>query len=183
MTTDLSSFLICHNPLAAYLEGMLWQIYHEAKLRFMAALFAVDADKHVELNFDGLNYPFLYVRGDGDYLMYVIVITDIIDRSSTTKLSGMLEQGTIWYVKYLSTNDEKDHAIGSWCTPVDYHSTMPGIQVMRVKNSGALLFFYPGGVRTFKRIEEVGGFLQKTLNYRHPGGLKGMINIYSRTVM
>lgn len=150
MASPLSSFFICQNPLAVFVESLASHIYHEAKPRFMSALFKVDASNFVEINRNGLNYPFLYARGDGQKQMYVIMITDMIDRSSTTRLTLSLQQAAAWYVTCLNKADEKIHGRVLWSTLSDYHSTMPGVQVLQVQNSGALLLFYPGGVRTFE---------------------------------
>jgi hypothetical protein len=177
MPSPLSSFFICQNPLAVFVEGLTSHIYHEAKPRFMAALFSVNADKYVEINFNGLNYPFLYVRGDGYQQMYVLIITDMIDRSTTTKLSQSLQQAAIWYVTCLNKEDEKIHGRGSWSTLGDYHPAMPGIQVIQIKKPGAFLLFYTGGVRTFKSDEDVSKFLHKTLNYPDLDGLEVKINV------
>ena len=146
MASPLSSFYICENPLAVFVDGLSSHIYHEAKPRFLAALFLIDSDKHVEINFNGFNYPFLYIRGDGYRQMYVLIITDMIDRSTTTKLSQSLQQAAAWHVTCLNKVDEKIHGRGSWSTLSEYHFTMPGIQVLQVERSRALLLFYPGGV-------------------------------------
>ena len=144
----------------------------------MSALFRVDADKFVEINCNGLNYPFLYARGDGQKQMYVLIITDMIDRSSTTRLSVSLQQAAVWYVTCLNKVDEKIHGRGSWSTLSDYHFTMPGIQVLQVQKSGAFLLFYTSGVRTFKSDEEVSRFLENTLNYPDHDGLEVKVNVY-----
>jgi len=179
MASPLSSFFICQNPLAVFVDSLSSHIYHEARPRFMAALFRVDAHKFVEINYNGLNYPFLYARGDGQKQMYVLIITDMIDRSSTTKLSVSLQQAAGWYVTCLNKVDEKIHGRGSWSTLSDYHFTMPGIQVLQVQDSGALLLFYAGGVRTFKSDEEMTRFLENTLNYPDADGLEVKINVYN----
>jgi hypothetical protein len=178
MASPLASFFKCDNPLAVFVDSLSTHIYHEAKPRFMSALFQVDARKFAEINFNGLNYPFLYSRGDGKKEMYVLIITDMIDRSSTTKFLLSLQQAAVWYVTCLNKVDEKSHGRGSWSLLSDYHPTMPGIQVLEVQNSGAHLLFYTGGVRTFKSDEEVTKFLEDKLNYPYPGGLAVKINVH-----
>jgi hypothetical protein len=182
MPSSLSSFFICQNPLAVFVEGLSSHIYHEAKPRFMSALFSIDADKYVEINFNGLNYPFLYIRGDGYRQMYVLIITDMIDRSNTTKLSHILQQAAAWYVTCMNKLDEKIYGRGLWSTLNDYHFTMPGIQVLEIKNAQASLLFYTGGVRTFKSDEELSKFLVKTLNYPDTEGLEVRINVCHQQV-
>ena len=178
MASPLSSFLLCNNPLAIYGGGFVSYIYHESKPRFMAMLFRADTEKDVEINFNGLNYPFVYVRGDGQQQMYVLIIKDMIDRSTTSKLLDLLQRAAAWYVTCLNKTDEKIHGRSSWSTLVDYHSSMPGIQVLQIEKSGALLLFFPGGVGTFKNEEEVSKFLEDKLNYPDQGGLEVKINVH-----
>ncbi len=180
MASPLAFFYSCENPLAVFVDGLSSHIYHEAKPRFMAALFLVDHDKHIEINFNGLNYGFIYVRGDGYRQMYVLIITDMIDRSTTTKLSQSLQEAAIWHVTCLNKVDEKIHGRGSWSNLIDYHCSMPGIQVLQVEKSGTLLLFYPGGVRTFKSDEEVSKFMEDKLNYPYVDGLEVKINVYNQ---
>lgn len=102
----------------------------------------------------------------------------MIDRSTTSKLLDLLQTAAGWYVTCLNKRDEKTYGKGSWSTPVDYHSSMPGIQVLQIKQSGALLLFYSGGVRTFKSEDEVSKFLEDELNYPDQDGLEVKINVH-----
>ena len=178
MASPSRSFNICFNPLAIYSGGLVCSIYNEAKPRFTALLFRANEQKDVELNYNGLNYPFVYVRGDDDQQIYVLIMNDMIDRSTTSKLLDLLQTAAGWYVTCLNKRDEKTYGKGSWSTPVDYHSSMPGIQVLQIKQSGALLLFYSGGVRTFKSEDEVSKFLEDELNYPDQDGLEVKINVH-----
>ncbi len=102
----------------------------------------------------------------------------MIDRSTTTKLSQILQQAASWYVTCLNKVDEKIHGRGSWGTPFDYHFTMPGIQLLEVERPGTFLLIYPGGVRTFKSHEEVCRFLEDKLHYPDTDGLEVKINVH-----
>lgn len=59
---------------------------------------------------------------------------------------GKWERATDWYVICLNKADEKTYGKGSWSTPVDYHSSTPGIQVLHIEKSGAFLLLMPASV-------------------------------------
>jgi len=178
MASPSTSFNICHNPLATYSGGFISYIYNESKPRFTAALFRADGEKDVEIDFNGLNYPFVYIRGDKQQQIFLLIIWDMIDRSTTSKLLDLLQKAATWYVTCLNKTDEKLYGRGSWSTLNDYHFSMPGIQVLQIEKSGAFLLFYSGGVRTFKSEEEVSKFLEDKLNYPDQGGLEVKINVH-----
>ena len=177
MASPSTSFNICYNPLASYSGGLVSYIYNQAKPRFTAMLLRAD-QKDVDINFNGLNYPFVYVRGDDEQQMYVLIMNDMIDRSTTSKLLDLLQRAAAWYVTCLNKTDQKIYGKGSWSILVDYHSSMPGIQVLQIEQSGAFLLFYNGGVRTFKSEEELSKFIEDKLNYPGLGGLEVKINVH-----
>ena len=179
MASPLEPFFICHNPAVIYAESLVNHIYHQAKPRFMSALFKANVDKDVAINFNGISFPFMYTRGDQQQQLFVLVITDMIDRSTTSKFSHILQQAVIWHVTCLNKVDEKVYGTGSWSMLADYHDTMPGIKAVQVKKSHALLLFFQGGVRTFKNDEDLTVFLENNLNYPVPDGLEVKINAYS----
>ena len=132
----------------------------------MAALFSIDADKHAEINYDGLNFLFRYVRGEGYEQMYLLMLTDNIDRTTTTKLSQTLQQAAAWYVTCVSEEDKKIYGKKSlWTLLEDYNTLMPGVKLLHIKKPNAFLLCYPAGVRTFASREAVNTFLNKSLNY------------------
>ena len=178
MASLSTSFNICYNPLANYSGGLVSYIYNDARPRFTAMLFRVDGQNDVQINFNGLNYPFVYLRGDGQRQMYVLIMYDMIDRSTTVKLLDLLQKAAAWYVTWLNNTDQKIYGKGSWSTPVDYHTSMPGVQVLQIEGSGALLLLYPGGVRTFKSDEELNKFLEDKLNYPDQSGFEVNINVH-----
>lgn len=177
MATPYWNFLICDNPLGIYQSHFVTSIYHESKPRFMASLFRIDPENFVELTLNGINYPFMYVRGDGYQQMFVLIIWDMRDRSTTTKFSQLLKLAAAWYTQCLNKVNEKVYGISSWRTMSDYHYSMPGIQVLQVKSPGPLLVFYHAGVRTFSTDEDVRIFLETKLNYPDTEGLEVGINM------
>ena len=126
---------------------------------------------------------FRYVRGDGYEQMYVIILTDIIDRATTTKLSQTLQRAVGWYVTCINEEDEKIYAKeGLWTLLSDYNSLMQGVKLLHIKKANTFLLCYPAGVRTFDNREAVNTFLNKSLNY--PGTLTGSttLTIYERKI-
>lgn len=178
MASSLLSFFICNNPTAIFADTVVCHIYHDAKPRFKAVLFKADPDKFMEINSNGINYPFAYVRGDRQEQLFVIVIRDMIDRSTMSKFSHALQQAAAWYATCLNKVDEKIYGTGLWTTFADYNQTMPGIQVVHVERSGTFLLFHPAGVRTFKSNEDLDQFLENKLNYPVAHGLEVNINVH-----
>ena len=56
-------FFLCRNPIAIFPEGLVSHVYHEGRPRFMAALFSIDADKRVDITYDGLNFALSLCEG------------------------------------------------------------------------------------------------------------------------
>ena len=174
-------FFLCRNPLATFPEGLISHVYHARKPRFMSALFSIDANKPIDINYDGLNLLFRYVRGDGYEQMYVLILTDIIDRATTTKLVQTLEQAVAWYVTCIGEEDVKIYAKESfWTLLSDYSTLMPGVKLLHIKKPNALLLCYPGGVRTFASREAVNTFLNKSLNYPETLMNSTTVTLYER---
>ena len=178
MASISRSFNICFDPLAIYVGGKVCSIYNKAKPRFTAMVFRADEQKDLKINYDGLKYPFIYVRGDNQQQIYVLIIEDIIDQATTSKLLDRLQRAATWYVACLNKRDEKIYGKSSWITPDDYHSSMPGIQVLKMQKSSALLLFYTSGIRTFNKEDEVIKFLVEKLNYPNQGRLEVKITVH-----
>ena len=164
---DLSKYFLCDNPLYQYGGGVVsHHIYREGKPRFFAALLLIDGISECKINSSGLNLPFRYVRGDGTQQICVLTMLDIIDRSTTTKLTQLLQDAAHFYVSCMSVKDQKLYGAKSslmFLSP--YNDSMPEVTILNVTAANCFVLFYPAGISTFKNHEELDTFLSKKLNY------------------
>lgn len=175
---DLSLYFICDNPLLKLSGGLLHHIYRRGKPRFLAALFIVETDKESTLNYDGLNLPFRYIRGDGMEHLYVLVMRDITDRSTTTKLNQFLEEAARYYLTCLNTVDnEKYGKKSSMAFFNPYNDYLPEVTLLELSAANSFVLFYPAGVSTFKSVKEASQFLIKELHYNEGLMEKACINV------
>jgi hypothetical protein len=163
---DLSLYFICDSPIFKLSGGLLHHIYRRGKPRFLAALFILDPYKESALNYDGLNLPFRYVRGDGQEHLFVLIIRDIIDRTTTTKLNQFLQEAAHYYVSCLSAQDQKKYEKkSSWAYLSQYNDFMPEVTLLELSAASSFVLFYPAGISTFKSIEDASEYLIKELHY------------------
>ena len=164
---DLSKYFLCDNPLYEYGGGVVsHHIYREGKPRFFAALLLIDGLSECKINSTGLNFPFRYIRGDGLQQVCVLTMLDIIDRSTTTKLSQFLQDAAHFYVSSMNVKDQKLYGEkSSWMLLTPYNDSMPEVTILKVSAADCFVLFYPAGVSTFKTHEEVDEYLSKKLNY------------------
>lgn len=164
---DLSKYFLCDNPLYQFGGGLVsHHIYREAKPRFFAALLLIDGVNECKINYSGLNLPFRYIRGDGTQLICVLTLLDIIDRSTTTKLSQFLQDAAHFYVSCMSVRDQKLFgAKSSWMPLTPYNDSMPEVAILQVTAVNSFVLFHPSGISTFKTHEEVDAYISKKLNY------------------
>lgn len=163
---DLSLYFMCDNPVLKLSGGLVHHIYRRGKPRFLAALFILETDKESTLNYDGLNLPFRYIRGDGMEHLYVLIMRDIIDRSTTTKLNQFLEEAAQYYVTCMSALDHKKYGKkGSMAFLNSYNDFMPEVTLLELSAASSFVLFYPAGISTFKNVEEASQFLIKELHY------------------
>jgi hypothetical protein len=164
---DLSKYFICDNPLYEYGGGVVsHHIYREGKPRFFAALLLIDGISECKINSSGLNLPFRYIRGDGLQQVCVLTMLDIIDRSTTTKLSQLLQDAAHFYVSCMNVKDQKVYgATSTWKFLTPYNDSMPEVAILEVTSANSFVLFYPAGISTFKNHEELDAYLSKKLNY------------------
>lgn len=164
---DLSKYFLCDNPLYKFSGGLVsHHIYRMGKPRFFAALLSIDGVNECKINHDGLNLPFRYVRGDGQQQICVLIMRDMIDRSTTTKLSQFLQDAAQFYVSCMNVRDQKTYgAKSTWMFLTPYNDFMPEVTILEVTAANCFVLFYPAGVSTFKNHEEVDAYLSKKLNY------------------
>lgn len=163
---DLSSYFICDSPILKLSGGLLHHLYRRRKPRFLAALFIMDALNESTLNYDGLNLPFRYIRGDGMEFIYVLIMRDIIDRSNTTKLNQFLLEAAQYYVTCMSTIDHKKYEKkGSLAFLNQYNALIPEVTLLELNAVNSFVLFYPAGISTFKSMEEASQFLINELHY------------------
>ena len=163
---DLSLYFICDSPIFKLSGGLLHHIYRRGKPRFLAALFILDTEKESTLNYDGLNLPFRYIRGDGMEHLLVLIMRDIIDRSNTTKLNQFLQEAAQYYVTCMSALDHKKYGKkGSLAFLNPYNDFMPEVTLLELSATSSFVLFYPAGNRTFKSMEDASQFLIKELHY------------------
>ena len=163
---DLSLYFMCDSPILKLSGGLVHHIYRRGKPRFLAALFILETDKESTLNYDGLNLPFRYIRGDGMENLFVLIMRDIIDRSNTTKLNQFLEEAAHYYVTCMSALDHKKYE--KKCSLAflnQYNDFMPEVTLLELSAASSFVLFYPAGISTFKTAEEASQFLIKELHY------------------
>ena len=175
---DLSLYFMCDSPVLKLSGGLLHHIYRRGKPRFLAALFILEPDKESTLNYDGLNVPFRYIRGDGMEHLYVLIIRDIIDRSTTTKLNQFLEEAAQYYVTCMSVLDHGKYGKkGSVAFLNPYNDFMPEVTLLELSAANSFVLFYPSGISTFKSAEDASQFLIKELNYNEGFMEKACVNV------
>lgn len=164
---DLSKYFVCYNPLYQFGGGLVsHHIYRNGKPRFFAALLLIDGINECKINYNGLNLPFRYMRGDGTQQICVLTMLDIIDRSTTTKLSQFLQDAAHFYVSCMNVKNQKLYGVKStWMPLTPYNDSMPEVTILKVSAADCFVLFYPAGVSTFKSHEEVDAYLSKRLNY------------------
>ena len=164
---DLSKYFLCNNPFYKFGDGLVsHHIYRDGKPRFFAALLSIDGINECKINYNGLNLPFRYVRGDGAQQVCVLTMLDIIDRSTTTKLLQFLQDAVHFYVSCMSIQDQKLYGVkSSWMLLTPYNDSMPEVTILKVTAAECFVLFHPGGVSTFKSHEEVDAYLSKNLFY------------------
>src|SRR6187397_1358222 len=142
---DLSMYSLCTNPLYEFSGGLVnHHIYRRGKPRFFAALFSIDGLKEFKINHDGLNLPFRYVRGDGQQQICVLIIRDMIDRSTTIKLSQFLQEAARFYVTCMNVQDQKVYGANStWMFLTPYNDFMPEVTILQVTAADCFVLFYP----------------------------------------
>lgn len=175
---DLSLYFMCDSPILKLSGSLVHHIYRRGKPRFLAALFILDAVKESTLNYDGLNLPFRYIRGDGMEHLCVLIMRDIIDRSTTTKLNQFLEEAAQYYVTCMSTLDHNKYGKkGSMAFLNPYNDYMPEVTFLELSAANSFVLFYPAGVSTFKNVEEASQFLIKELHYNEALMEEACVNV------
>jgi hypothetical protein len=175
---DLSLYFICDNPLLKLSGGLVHHIYRRGKPRFLAALFILETDKESTLNYDGLNLPFRYIRGDGMEQLFVLIMRDIIDRSTTTKFNQFLEETAQYYLTCMSTQDHKKYGKKGFLAFLNpYNDYMPEVTLLELSKANSFVLFYPAGVSTFKSVEDASQFLIKELHYNKGLMEKACVNV------
>ena len=177
---DLSLYFICDSPIFKLSGGLLHHIYRRGKPRFLAALFILDGEKESTLNYDGLNLPFRYVRGDGKEHLLVLILRDIIDRSPTTKLNQFLQEAAHYYATCLSAQDhEKYEKKSSLAYLTPYNDFMPEVTLLELSGANSFVLFYPAGISTFKSMEDASQFLIKELHYNEALMEEASVNVFA----
>jgi hypothetical protein len=157
---------MCDSPILKLSGGLVQHIYRRGKPRFLAALFILETDKESTLNYDGLNLPFRYIRGDGMEHLFVLIMRDIIDRSTTTKLNQFLQEAAQYYVTCMSALDHKKYGKkGALAFLNPYNDFMPEVTLLELSAASSFVLFYPAGVSTFKSMEDASQFLITELHY------------------
>jgi hypothetical protein len=161
-----ASFFLCSDPLSTFNNGVSHFIFNSEKPRFFAVVQPLDRVSHPQdYNGDGLNLLFRYVRGDGHEQMYLLLVLDNIDKS-TSPVIELLQQAAGYYVSILAEQDEQQYNKKSiWTLLPDYNKDTNRVKLLHIKQAKKYLLAYTGGVRTFSSEEQVKQFIQSGLNY------------------
>lgn len=176
----MKEFFFCTNPLVTFKPGTGY-IFHASKPRFEAAFFTIDAVNNVHhLNYPGRNLFFIYTRGDGIMQLFLLVVTQNIDRA-TTKLDFALKQAAAWYAACLNLEDEKKYGKkSSYQFLTEFNLLTPGLRVLHLEGINKYVVSYPEGVNSFDSLEAMDKFLV-SLGYNDLQLESGHQNVYAPT--
>jgi hypothetical protein len=174
----MKDFYICHNPLYTFTGGITAYVFHAGKPRFFAALFTIDPKDFHPLNYDGRNLPFLYRRGDGHLQLFLILVTQDIDRAGG-KLDAALKQAASWHASALNAEDEKNYGKRSAMNLLpDYNALTPAMKVIQLPAVNKYILCEPKGVSSFDTPEAMDQFMTDTLGYNDLQLESGNQNVY-----
>ncbi len=179
-----TSFFLCHNPIGVLPKGCVGYVYHSGKPRFLAGLLKIDpAGPLQDLDYDGYNVLFRYVAGDGIEQVYLLLVSQNIDRA-TTKLTWALREAAEWYVACLSKTDVNTfNKKSQWSLFSDFNLFTPGVQVVHLKITDKYLLSYEDGVKTFDDMKTMDQFLRQSLGFTDVQLEVGNHNVIDRSAI
>lgn len=155
----MKEFFFCSNPLVTFKAGTGY-FFHSVKPRYHAAFFTIDATKDFNhINYPGRNVFVVYSRGDGELILFLLLVLQNIDRA-TTKLDASLSEAAAWFVTCQNLEDEKRFGKkGSYHFPTEYNVLTPGLSILHLEASNKYLVSYEGGVKSFDDAVAMDKFL------------------------
>lgn len=155
----MKEFFFCTNPLVAFKPGTGY-IFHSSKPRFEAAFFTIDGVKDFhDTDYAGRNLFFVYTRGDGMIQLFLLVITQNIDRAST-KLDAALKQAAAWQATCLNLEDEKKYGKKSrYHFLTEFNLLTPGLRILHLEGFNKYVVSYTDGIKSFDSLEAMDKFM------------------------
>src|SRR3989442_7489387 len=174
----MKEFFFCTNPLVAFKPGPGY-IFHGGKPRFEAAFFTIDAVNNFhDLDYPGHNLFFVYTRGDGMMQLFLLVVTQNIDRA-TTKLDVALKQAGAWHATCLNLEDEKKYGKkSSYHFLTEFNLLTPGLKILHLQGVNKYVVSYTDGVKSFDSPPVMDQFLV-SLGYNDLQLESGHQNVYA----
>jgi hypothetical protein len=175
----MKEFFLCHNPLLVFKEGMTGYVFHAGKPRFLAAFFTIDPVKEFyHLDYLGPNLIFVYTRGDGSTQLFLLVVTQNIDRA-ITKLDTALQQAASWHATCLDVEDQKKYGKkSSYHFLTDLNLITPGLKILHLPGVDKYILSYPQGVKSFDSLKAMDKFMT-SLGYNDLQLEGGHQNVYA----
>jgi hypothetical protein len=174
----MKEFFFCNNPLLVFKPDTGY-IFHSVKPRFYALFFTIDAVTNFSnLDYGGHNLFFVYTRGDGRMQLFLLVVSQNIDRAAS-KLDVVLKQAAAWHATCLNLEDEKKYGKkSSYHFLEEFNLLTPGLKLLYLEGINKYVVSYPDGVRSFDGPEAMDRFLV-SLGYNDLQLQTGHQNVYA----
>ncbi len=175
----MEDFFLCLNPLLVFRETMTGYVYHSGKPRFFAAFFTIDPVKgFYHLDYPGRNLVFVYTRGDGHMQVFLLIVSQNIDRA-TSKLDTALKQAAAWHTTCLNLEDQKKYGKqSSFYFLTDFNLLTPGLKIMHLAGIDKYVLSYPDGIKSFDNARAMDEFMTETLGYNEVQLETGHHNVF-----
>ncbi|MCK9402305.1 MAG: hypothetical protein M0Q26_02800 [Chitinophagaceae bacterium] len=176
----MSNFYLCHNPVMHNPESSIHYVYHEDSPRFFAGLMEIiPANTFNHFAYGNRNKLFIYLRGDGQMQLYLLLVYQNLDRA-TVKMDKALKEAVIWYCSALNMEDEKKYGKQSKFKLLqNYNLLTPGLQIVHLEGIDRYLLSYDSGVKSFDSPLAMDRFLSVDLKYTDLQLEEGNHNVFN----